>query len=240
MDERTSQREQVLPRKDSWDKLSVLSGFLAAVFVPIAIAVVGHWYTSAIKDRETAISERNQKIREDTFKREWVQLGLEILRDADTSPNVRKWGVQIVSHYAAVEMTDEVKEALAWGDVLPESAKQLYSIEQYMPAQQVVQQMPAQPSQTSRVSEMDNLQNRAIESLLDQDIDAAVAAYDDAYLLWPTFRNVDEIRRLLKEHASADRPLVDWTSIYRSMVGMDLRGVSPDLLDRLRTKAADN
>lgn len=236
MAEQSDRREKDTPGKDNWDKLSVLSGFLAAVFVPIAIAVVGHWYTAAIKDRETAISERDQKIREDIFKREWVQLGLEILRDSDTTPNIRKWGVQIVSHYAAVEMTDEVKEAFAAGDVLPESTVLPLTVQQGLAHQQMV----ALPSSTSRSSEMDKLQNRAVEALLNQDLDGAIAAYNDAYQLWPTFRNVDEIRRLLMEHAEAAGPLADFPAIYKSILRMDLRGVDRSLLAQLEAKAAGN
>ncbi|WP_374368938.1 hypothetical protein [Dongia sp.] len=236
MAEPSDRREKDTPGKDNWDKLSVLSGFLAAVFVPIAIAVVGHWYTAAIKDRETAISERDQKIREDIFKREWVQLGLEILRDGDTTPNIRKWGVQIVSHYAAVEMTDEVKDAFAAGDVLPESASLPLTVQQAVAQQQMV----ALPSQTSRSSEMDRLQSRGIEALLNQDLDGAIVAYNDAYQLWPTFRNVDEIRRLLMEHAEAEGPLADFPAIYKSILRMDLRGVDRSLLAQLEAKAAGN
>jgi hypothetical protein len=240
MEDQSDRPQKEASGKDSWDKLSVLSGFLAAVFVPIAIAVVGHWYTAAIKDRETAISERDQKIREDTFKREWVQLGLEILRDGDTTPNVRKWGVQIVSHYAAVEMTDEVKEAFASGDILPESAVLPAAAVQQALQQAMPQQMVLQPSQTSRASAMDGLQNRAIESLLSQDLEGAIAAYEEAYQLWPTFRNVDEIRRVLKEHARSDGPLADWVSIYRTVARMDLRGVDRALLEQLQAKAGGN
>lgn len=218
--------------KDVWDKLSILSGFLASVLVPVAVAVVGNWYTTAIRERETAISERDQEIRRDTFDREWVQLALEILRDPDTESNIRRWAVQIISNYAQVPMENEVKDALEGGAVLPEARPV-----QMTAAQQQIAPDPALlPSATSRVSLMDQLQTRGIEALLARDIEGALAAYDEAYAAWPTFRNVDEIRRALiraESEASARGQEPDWAGLYRTVAGMDLRGVSPELRKRI-------
>lgn len=214
--------------KDAWDKLSVLSALLASVLVPISVAVVGNWYTAAIRDREVAISDRDQKIRQATFEREWVQLGLEILRDPDTAPNIRAWGVQIISRYAEVPMEEDVKTALTEGAVLPES-----TIMQFQAVPGVQQQLLAPlPSTTSRVQAMDQLQTRGVEALLDRDLEGALAAYDEAYALWPTFRNVDEVRRALIE-ASGLPGDPDWASLYGTIGAMDLRGVPPELRTRL-------
>jgi len=223
--------QETRPR-DGWDKLSIVSGFLASVLVPIAIAVVGNWYTNAIKDRETTISERDQKIRQETFDREWVQLGLEILRDPDTKPNIRKWGVQIVSHYAEVKMEDDVKDALTAGAVLPETT----------PVQVPVQQSALQSdgtvaTATSRTRALEQIQIRGVEALLARDLDGAIAAYNDAYMLWPTFRNVDEIRRALVK-AQSNPNTVDWPQIYKEVNNMDLRGLPADIKQRLTAAAA--
>jgi hypothetical protein len=221
--------------RDAWGKLSVLSGFLASVLVPIAIAVVGNWYTNAIKDRETTISERDQKIRQETFDREWVQLGLEILRDPDTKPNIRKWGVQIVSHYAEVKMEDDVKDALTAGAVLPEATAVQVPIQQ-----SALQSDGTVATATSRTRALEQIQNRGVEALLAKDLDGAIAAYNDAYLLWPTFRNVDEIRRALIEAETTARTnpsALDWAKIYKEVEKMDLRGLPADTKQRL-TQAA--
>lgn len=94
--------------KDVWDKLSTLSGVLAAILVPLAVALVGSWYTAAIKERELQLSR-------EISRREWVQVGLDILRDPDVEPSLRKWGVKIVSEYGGIKIEEEVKEALATG-----------------------------------------------------------------------------------------------------------------------------
>lgn len=218
-------------QKDAWDKLSIFSGFLASVLVPIAVAVVGNWYATAIKEKEAEISARDQKIRQDTFDREWVQLGLEILRDPDTAPNIRKWGVQIVSNYAKVKMEDDVKQAFTAGAVLPEASPAPLTAQQALPQAQTVL-----PSATSRVSAMDQLQTRGIEALLARDLEGAIAAYDEAYRLWPTFRNVDEIRRALiaADAEARSRPQgVDWQKLLQTIAKLDLRGVTQEAHDRL-------
>ena len=201
------------------------------MLVPVAVAVVGNWYTTAIRERETAISERDQEIRRDTFDREWVQLALEILRDPDTEPNIRKWAVQIISSYAQVPMEDEVKDAFASGAVLPEaSVVQMTAQQALAPVQTVA------PSTTSRVSLMDELQSRGIAALLAQDLPGALVAYDEAYSVWPTFRNVDEIRRALikaESEAQSRGQEPDWQALYRTLADMDLRGVAPDLRKRI-------
>jgi len=223
------------PAKDGWDKLAIFSGFLASVLVPIAVAVVGNWYTTAIKERETEISERDQKIRKDTFDREWVQLGLEILRAPDTKPNIRKWGVQIVSSYASVKMEDEAKAEFADGAILPEASPVSVAAQQAFSQPQI-----AVPSTTSRASAMDQLQTRGIEALLNRDLDGAIAAYDEAYQLWPTFRNADEIRGILvkaEKEARSNSQGPDWQQMYKAIVKMDLRGVAKDQRDRLTAAA---
>lgn len=225
--------------KDTWDKLSIFSGFLASVLVPIAVAAVGNWYTTAIKERETEISARDQQLRRDAFEREWVQLGLEILRDPDTQTNVRKWGVQIVSSYAKVPMQDEVKEELTAGAVLPEA-----SIVQQSVLQAAQQMAPNSPvvtaSATSRTTTIGQLQTQGIEAALAKDLEGAISAYDEAYRLWPTFRNVDEIRRLLNQADTDSRSRAegpDWPRIYKVIAGKDLRGVAQDVRDRLSAAA---
>jgi hypothetical protein len=44
--------------RDIWDKIPIISGLLAAVAVPVAIAVAGSWYTQANKEQELRISQQ--------------------------------------------------------------------------------------------------------------------------------------------------------------------------------------
>ena len=38
-----------------WDKLKTLSGVTASIVVPLVIALTGHWYSKALKEREIQI-----------------------------------------------------------------------------------------------------------------------------------------------------------------------------------------
>ena len=209
--------------KDIWDKLSTLSGVIAAVLVPLVIALVGNWYSAALKSREAALGEAS-------FKRDWVQLGISILRDANTNDNTRKWAIDIINSYSDVKMSKNVVEDFVQhGAILP-------------PAAQMAQAPIATTQNTpysaltlgysDRVALMDTLQTRGIRNLLDHDFAGALAAYDLAYETWPTFRSVDEIRNILRK-ASPPQNDQEWKDLYRRISGLDLRGVGQKTRERL-------
>ena len=87
-------------------------------------------------------------------------------------------------------------------------------------------------SATARVKKIDELQERGISALLEHDFEDALAAYDAAYSVWPTFRNVDEIRRAIID-ASKLPGDPNWQALYREISDMDLRGTSSWLRARL-------
>jgi len=87
-------------------------------------------------------------------------------------------------------------------------------------------------STTSRTRAVSDLQSQGVQALLEKKLSAAIAAYDQAYQLWPTFRNVDEIRRALLQADKPEGP--NWPELYGKIAKMDLRGVSEDVQARLR------
>lgn len=211
--------------KDVWDKLSALSGFIAAVLVPIVVALVGNWYSAALKDRETTLSE-------DTFKREWVQIGLSILRDANTTNNMREWTIAIINFYSKEVKIPRAaeKDLTTNGAVLPPAAQ--------MSAQAVPTNTSGVPlvTSTERVAVMNRLQTQGIKSLIDRDFHGALEAYNRAYESWPTFRNVEEIRAYLGK-LSAPESDQQWKELYRTMRKYDLRGVDAEVMAKLQTNA---
>jgi hypothetical protein len=148
--------------------LAKLSTPLAAVLVPLVIAGVGHWYTTAIE--------------RDTSARAWTELVLDILRDPNSSGELRSWAIDVVEAQGVLPFPEGLKKALKKGDtVLPQpSAVQAPILDRV--------------STAANVAKMDKLQTRRISALLNQNLTEALAAYDEAYALWPIFRNVDEIR----------------------------------------------
>lgn len=205
-------------RKDIWDKVSASSAIVAAILVPVAVAFVGAQYSSALKQRELDV----------TSKREYVQIGLSILRDPNTSDNLRKWAASIINHYSDVPMPDDTLKAFTQqGQILP-------------PAQQAITALgtgiSTSVADTGKVARIGSLQTKGINALLNKDIKEATQAYDTAYDLWPTFRNVDEIRGLLNS-TTPPSTNQDWKSLYEKIAHFDLRGVDQNTLEQLHQKS---
>lgn len=201
-------------KKDAWDKLSSLSGFIAAVLVPIVIAFVGNWYSVALKERETELSK-------ETSRREWVQVGLSILRDANTNDDMRKWAFDIINSNSSVKM--------------PQTTEKIFVTQRaVLPAATQTRIDPA-ASPTDRLATVNDLQTQAISALLKRDLPGALVAYDQAYKTWPTFRNVDEIQTTLHKLASPPSSDQEWKDLYKKMSAFDLRGVDPGVLAQLKS-----
>jgi hypothetical protein len=85
-------------------------------------------------------------------------------------------------------------------------------------------------------TEMESLQTGGLNALLDRHFNAGKQAYDRAYIAWPSFRNVDEIRKLLNK-SSIPKTDQDWKALYRSILRFDLRGVDQNTIARLKKEA---
>lgn len=86
--------------KDIWDKLTATSALLASVLVPIAVAVVGNAYTSALKESETRLK--------------YTEIAVAILKERplpDTQ-NVRGWAVDVLNKYSGVPIDQKAREEL--------------------------------------------------------------------------------------------------------------------------------
>lgn len=83
-----------------WEKLPVLSGLLAAVIIPLALALIGNWYSTAVKEKDTQIR--------------YVELAIRILSQEPSkqTENIRNWAVQVINFYSDVKIGDETKEEL--------------------------------------------------------------------------------------------------------------------------------
>jgi hypothetical protein len=93
---------------------------------------------------------------------------------------------------------------------------------------------------TQRLSKINFWQTQGVKALLDRDVDQAVKAYRNAYALWPEFRNLDEIQRLLKSPQSSPKDAKEWKNLYKQIMRYDLRGVDPAIIERLRQEAQQN
>ncbi|PTB03854.1 hypothetical protein C6V82_05105 [Halomonas urumqiensis] len=197
-----------------------MSGFLAAVFVPLTLGLAGHWYSDAIRDRETSLKEQE-------FAREWVQLSLDVLREesgGDDTEVLRQWAVDVLNHFSDIEIQFDgaLREALVEGRArLPEA----------------VTQAPA--PEASRFTRMIQLQEAALEALLERDIGTAILYMDEAHALWHDFRTIWEVLGELRRSREQLGDDQGWSELYRNLLRLwDLRDIDPGLRDRLREQAS--
>jgi len=78
------------------------------------------------------------------------------------------------------------------------------------------------------------------EALIARDVDAAIAAFDEARAIWPEYHNVAEIGRALRNRRDhlADPQSPAWTELYRDILTRYSWGLPADLRDAIRSKVA--
>ncbi len=88
-----------------WEQFKVFS----AVLVPAAIALVGHWYTSAIAERES--------------EARFVELGVSILQATPTKEtiNLRTWATEVLNRYSGVPINEATQKDLIENLPIPSS-----------------------------------------------------------------------------------------------------------------------
>ena len=88
------------PRKRGlFDWLGLLTKFLVAL-TPLAVALFGAMYSSALKEREV--------------RAQFVEISLEILRQDtnSTAPELRAWATEVIDSYSGVRLSPEAREDL--------------------------------------------------------------------------------------------------------------------------------
>ena len=86
--------------KDVWDKASSLSGLIASVLIPVALAFVGHWSTEAMKNKEISAK--------------YTELAIDVLKKPSTTQDrpLRAWATDILNVHSGVQLTSETREFL--------------------------------------------------------------------------------------------------------------------------------
>lgn len=105
--------------KDFWEKLKSISGIIASVFIPLAVVLIGNWYSSALKESEIQVR--------------YVELAVEILKEnpSDKKTNMRRWAVDLVNNYSEIQIDKQAREELLNTPLLKEIDD--FVIEKYAP-----------------------------------------------------------------------------------------------------------
>jgi hypothetical protein len=90
-----------------WQGVNAVSGLLAALLIPVVIAVLGQRYTSALKERE--------------IQSHFVELALTVLKEPPREENkaVRQWALNVVDEYSGVPLGDSARQELVDSVSLP-------------------------------------------------------------------------------------------------------------------------
>ncbi|MEO3430688.1 hypothetical protein AAFN88_17675 [Pelagibius sp. CAU 1746] len=93
---------------------------------------------------------------------------------------------------------------------------------------------------SSRAGKAAAAERRGFEALIDRDVEAAIAAFDEARRIWPEYHNVAEIGRALRrlEDALATAESDVWPRLYREILTRYSWGIPDDLRKEIRAGAA--
>lgn len=82
-----------------WEKGKVNIGGFVTVLVPLVLALIGHWYTEALKERD--------------LQGRFVQLAVSMLQDKPQKENteLRRWATEVIDRYSGVPLR-KAKEKL--------------------------------------------------------------------------------------------------------------------------------
>jgi len=97
--------------ENRWQALNAISGFLAALAVPIVLAILGNRYTNALKERE--------------IQGRFVEIALSILAEPPKpeGTGVRRWAIKVVNEYSGVPLDDAAIGELKSGVLIASQAR---------------------------------------------------------------------------------------------------------------------
>lgn len=101
---------------NSWEKTKIVSGAMAALAVPTAIALMAHLYGAAMKERE--------------LQGAFVHIAVDLLNSLPTedSKNLRIWAEKVVDKYSGVPLSLEARAEVIERIPLPTSSSGNFSI----------------------------------------------------------------------------------------------------------------
>ncbi|MDR6300632.1 hypothetical protein [Mesonia maritima] len=106
-------------KKDFWEKLKSISVMIASIFVPLAVILIGNWYSSALKESEIQVR--------------YVELAVDILKEnpSDNKSNMRGWAVDLINSYSEIKIDEQTRNELLKAPLFKEIDD--FIIEEYAP-----------------------------------------------------------------------------------------------------------
>jgi hypothetical protein len=142
---------------------------------------------------------------------------------------------------AAPQLSEDIDAKLrSLESNLSREIAQVQSEQQALQAAPPAQRQATVEAEGNRASRAAAAERRGFEALIDRDVAAAIAAFDEARGIWPEYHNVAEIGRTLRrqQEALADPGSAAWPRLYREILTRYSWGVPEDLRAELRAGAA--
>jgi len=85
---------------NKWSEIRNWVNTIAIVLIPVVVALIGHSYTKALKEREIQL--------------QFVKIAINILQSKPTehTRNVREWATQVINLYSGVPLSKDAKRDL--------------------------------------------------------------------------------------------------------------------------------
>lgn len=82
---------------DAWKRISIIGTMIATIAIPIVVALIGHWYTTSLKEKEFGVR--------------YVELAISILTEEPQAHTqaIRTWAIEVVNAYSSVKISQAAK-----------------------------------------------------------------------------------------------------------------------------------
>ena len=98
------------PPRDSMERMKTIATIVTAIFVPIAVAFLGGYYSGLSKDRE--------------IQGKFVELAVSILKEPPEKQSLalRSWAIDVLNDYSGVKIPEPARKSLMETISLPSAA----------------------------------------------------------------------------------------------------------------------
>ena len=132
--------------RDAWEKARILTTIFSALLIPVVIAIVGNWYTSALSKRELDVR--------------YVEIAISILSSEPKKETkmIRHWAVDVINTHSSVKMSEEAKREVL-DNVIQIQESLLNRMEEDRQKQRELQEL------TNKIEELRELINKSDDIL---------------------------------------------------------------------------
>ncbi len=200
-----------------WDTAEKVSKTVSIAAIPVVLAI-GGWLIQ-------------KRLQDQTLRRDYVQLAVTVLKEKESTPDMKNWAVDLLSVNSPVPFTKQIQSDLLNGKI-PVS----FEVTPATTNATVV-------SSANSGDDAADLELKGFDALFNRDADGALEAFKNAEKKFPNFHSVSEIRKLFEKMrdelkaAPKEGPSDAWKKCYSTILTQYSWRLSPEtkatLADRI-------